>query len=598
VTPVAFTTAHPRRGLRVLALACVLALAAGACTQGADGESRPGETPEPGGTLRIAAGGDVDSLDPGRTYTTFGFMLFRVMVRTLVSYAPKPGEAGNKLVPDLAEDTPTVSPDGLTYTFVLRPGVRYQPEIAAGREVRSEDFRYAIERGFYASVSNPYADLYFGDVFAGDEKFIAAPSHKTHIDGIDVSDPRKLVLRLKRPVGDLLWRLALPLAAPVPPEYAIPLDGGTESSYGDAFASSGPYQIERQNATVTGYVPGKAIRMVRNPNWDARTDPIRKAYPDRIEVTGGFADLAAATGKILAGEMDYNGDFPIPPEQQKDILSSASTKDLIHYNATSCMRYVSMNATIPPFDNPLVRKAVNYALDKRGMRAVRGGERTGSIATHVLLPGLPGFKEVGQKDYDPYSSRDFAGDVEKARDLMREAGYPTGLYTGPSVVMAGEASEIERRTGDVIVSSLEKIGIKVRREEHKRPALLARMGVQKSGIAIGASAAWCWDYPDAYTVIAPLFDGRRIREKGNTNYSQINSPSLNELIDKASGASGDDRAAAWAAADKFVMDLAPVVPWLWDSSPHLVSPRVVGYQFALSSVSMDLAVAAVRQDQE
>jgi len=591
-------TAHQSRGLRILALLCVLALTASACTRRDPGDGDPAGKPEAGGTLRIAAAADVDSMDPGRTYTTFGFMLFRVMVRTLVAYAPTPGEAGNKLVPDLAVDVPSVSSDGLTYTFMLRPGVKYQPEIASGREIRSEDFRYAIERGFYASVSNPYADLYFGDVFVGDEEFIASPSHKTHIAGIDIGDPRKLVLRLKRPIGDLAYRLALPLAAPVPVEYAMPLDGGTESSYGDAFASSGPYQVERLNASVTGYIPGKAILLVRNPNWDPATDPIREAYPDRIEVTGGFTDVAAATDKILAGEMDYNGDFAIPPEKQKQILSSSATKHLINYNATSCMRYVSMNTSLKPFDDPLVRKAVNYALDKRGMRAVRGGERTGSIATHVLLPGLPGFKEVGQKDYDPYKTIDFAGDVEKARDLMREAGYPTGLYTGPSVVMAGEASDVERRTGDVIASSLEKIGIKVRREEHKRPALLARMGVQKSGIAIGASAAWCWDYPDAYTVIAPLFDGRRVKEKGNTNYSQVNSPSLNELIDEASGKSGGDRADAWAAADKFVMDLAPVVPWLWDSSPHLVSPRVVGYQFALSSVSMDLAVAAVRQDEE
>lgn len=591
-------TALTARGLRILALVCALALAASACTQGAGGDARPDDKPQAGGTLRIAAGGDVDSMDPGRTYTTFGFMLFRVMVRTLVAYAPKAGEAGNMLVPDLASDTPSVSSDRLTYTFLLRPGVKYQPEIASGREIRSEDFRYAIERGFYASVSNPYADLYFGDLFVGDEGFMAAPGHKTHITGIDVSDPRKLVLRLKRPVGDLLYRLALPLAAPVPVEYATPLDGGTESSYGDAFAATGPYQIERQNATVTGYIPGKSIRMVRNPNWDPATDPIRKAYPNRIEVTSGFTDLSSATDKILAGEMDYNGDFSIPPVKQKEILSSSATKHLIAYNATSCIRYVSLNTTIAPFDNEQVRKAVHLVLDKRGMRAVRGGERTGSIATHMLLPGLSGFKEVGQKDYDPYKTTDFAGNVEAARDLMREAGYPTGLYTGPSVVMAGEASEIERRTADVIAASLGKIGIKVRREEHRRPALLARMGVQKSGIAIGASAVWCWDYPDSYTVLAPLFDGRRIREKGNTNYSQINSPSLNDLLDAAGRAAGDDRAAAWAAVDKFVMDLAPVVPWLWDSSPHLVSPRVVGYQFALSSVSMDLAVAAVRQDPE
>lgn len=581
-----------RRAIASLALALVAA----ACTPGGAGNPGTTDKPRSGGTFRIAAAGDVDSLDPGRTYTTFGYMLFRVAVRTLVAYAPLAGEAGNKLVPDLAVENPTVSTDGLTYTFALRPDARYQPEVAGGRAITSGDIRYAIERGFYKSVANNYADLYFGGVFAGDEAFLAAPKPGTHIDGIDVSDPAKIVFRLKRPVGDLLHRLAMPLAAPVPAEYAATFDERPSSSYGDSFAASGPYQLERKDGTITGYVPGQMIALVRNPNWTAASDPVRKAYPDRIEVVEGFDNLDAATDKILSGEMDYNGDFPIPPEKQKEVLSDSATKRLISYNATSCMRYVSLNTTIPPFDNQQIRQAVQYVLDKRGMRAVRGGERTGSIATHVLLPGLPGFKEVGQKDYDPYKTTDFAGDVEKARDLMRRAGYPTGLYTGKTpLIMASESSDIDRRTAAVIARSLEKIGIKVARQEFKRAAYLARMGVRNSGIAIGASATWCWDYPDAYTVIAPLFDGRRLKDKGNTNASQVNSPSLNEMIDAAAGASGDKRAEGWAAADKLVMDLAPVVPWLWDSSPHLVSPRVVGYQFALSSVSIDLAVASVRQ---
>lgn len=583
--------------LRVAAASCILSLLAVACGSGPGDGTSPRPTPVTGGTLRIAAAGDVDSIDPGRVYTSFGFMLFRVMVRTLVAYAPVGGEAGNRLDADLASDLPSVSSDGLTYTFTLRGGVTYQPEVASGRDIVSRDIRYAIERGFYPSVANPYAGLYFRDLFAGDEEFLADPRPDVHISGIDVGDPRKIIFRLKRPAGDFLHRLALPLAAPVPEEYARQFDEQPRSGYGEAFASSGPYQLERLNATVVGYQPGGHITLVRNPNWKATTDPIRKAYPDRIEVTEGFDDLVSATDKIVRGEMDYNGDFTIPADKQRAILSDPKAKRRLNYHSTSCIRYVSLNTTIPPFDNPLVRQAVQLVIDKRAMRAVRGGERTGSVATHVLPPGLPGFKEVGGKTFDPYKTDDFAGDVEKAKDLMRQAGYADGVYTGgkQKLILAGENSDLERRTTQVIVDSLAKIGIKVERQEFKRAQLLARLGVPKSGIAVGASLSWCWDYPDAYTVLVPLFDGRRITPKGNTNVSLVDSPTLGELIDRAEAASGAERARLWAAADKFVMEIAPVVPWLWESSPHLVSERVVGFQFSLWSVSMDLAVVAVRQ---
>ncbi|MGH2828881.1 MAG: ABC transporter substrate-binding protein, partial [Actinomycetota bacterium] len=408
--------------IRTKSLGAVLALAALVACGGSGKKDRLGEAPGPGGSFRIASLGDVDSLDPARGNNPFSRMLFRVMVRNLVHYPALPGAEGNTLVGDIATDTGQVTGGGVVYTFQIRPGVKYQPEVAGGREVSSADFRYAIERAFYPSVASPLARAYFGDLFVGDEEFVAAPGPDKHIGGIDVTDPKRIVFRLKRPAGDFLFRLALPLAAPVPDEYARTFDLTPRSAYAANLAATGPYQIQRSGSTVTGYEPGDRIVLVRNPSWSAASDPIRKAYPDRIEVAERFDQADVATDAILNGDLDYNGDFSIPADRVEEILNTRSQKDRVFINPGTCLRYVALNTTIPPLDNVKVRQAIAYALDKASMRARRGGRRAGVIAGHVITPGQLGFAEAGGLRYDPYPSDDAGGNATKAQETLKESG--------------------------------------------------------------------------------------------------------------------------------------------------------------------------------
>jgi peptide/nickel transport system substrate-binding protein len=583
------------RALRIFMLLIVLSLVASACGKGGGGGQSKQITGVKGGTFKIAASGDVDYIDPGQIYYTFSYMLFRIMVRNLVTYPALPGEAGNRLVADIATNTGDVSADGLTYSFTIKDGIKYQKDTAAGRQVKSADIRYAIERGFYPSVANGYASLYFKGIFAGDEAFLTDPKPGVHITGIDVSNDKKIVFNLKKPTGDFLYRLALPLASPVPEEYATPYDKKAQSEYGPNLAATGPYKLERTNGKVTGYTAGKKIAMVRNENWLQSTDAIRKAFPNRFEVTEGFEDTAIATDKILAGEFDYNGDFTIPPEKIKTIVGNPVQKTKIFFNPTNCFRYVSLNTRIKPFNKKEVRQAVAYVLNKSAMRLTRGGKTIGDIATHVLIPGINGFNETGGRSYDPYPSKDFVGDVEKAKALMVKAGYPNGMYNGPAVLMVHGVPGVAPKTAEVVAASLAKIGIKVNRQGFKSNIMYTKyLSVPKQNVAVGPNPGWCWDYPDSFTVIGALFDGRLISATGNNNYAELKDDELNGLIDKAKAATGTRRATLWAEANKKVMELVPVVPWLWDSAPNLISSRVVGYQFTLASSSIDLAVASLK----
>ncbi|MGH2707754.1 MAG: hypothetical protein ACRDJF_10110, partial [Actinomycetota bacterium] len=118
----------------------------------------------------------------------------------------------------------------------------------------------------------------------------------------------------------------------------------------------------------------------------------------------------------------------------------------------------------------------------------------------------------------------------------------------------------------------------------------------KAGVAVAPNPAWFWDYPDAVTVMRPLFDGRLISPTGNNNFSLLDDAGLNALMDRAAGASGPERARLWSEADKRVMELAPVVPWLWETAANPVSARVIGFTYSLGLASPDLATISVASD--
>src|ERR671914_442692 len=191
---------------------------------------------------------------------------------------------------------PVVSEDGRTVTVKLRGGVRFSPPVK--REVKAVDVKYAIERGFFKTVNNPYAPAYFGDVVGAKPGAAAG----TRISGISTPDERTVVFKLSRPTGGTLAAaLVLPLAAPVPREYALPLDRQEVSGYGAEHVATGPYMVGT-------YEPGTTIELVRNPSWDARTD-FRPAYLDRILMPQGNDDAAITSRRVLNGKSMVTGDY-------------------------------------------------------------------------------------------------------------------------------------------------------------------------------------------------------------------------------------------------------------------------------------------------
>ena len=442
----------PSRPLRVaLALAALAGLAllvVGSGSSASDQRKR-------GGTLTLLSAGDVDYVDPGQAYYSFSFQVLKPVHRALYTI---PADKVNP-VPDLAAGPPRVSGNGRTVTVTIKRGIRYSPPL--NREVVASDVKYAIERAFAASLANSYASAYFGVIAGAPAK---PPKTPKQISGITTPSRYTIQFRLKEAIGAFVDALVMPITAPVPKDYAAKYDNKTTSDYAFHQVATGPYMLANNssgNVKGIGYTPGKLIRLVRNPNWSARTD-FRPAYLDQIDVREGFVDSTVATRRILSGAADHNADFGPPPALIKQITTTSSLKDNM-YGWPLGTSYVALNTQKEPFDNLNVRRAANYVLDKNAMRLAVGGAITGPIATHFIGPDFKGrgFEAAGGFEFNPFPSPSFKGSVARAKAELRKAGFANGMYSGPALTAVVSNTPTSVNQGKILAANFAKIGFKV-----------------------------------------------------------------------------------------------------------------------------------------
>ena len=319
-----------RKVVRLTAVVAVLAIVGAACSKSSTPQTSTsasaGAEIQAGGTLNIAQTSDVSAaFDPQKEYYQLSFEYFKCcLLRTLLQTKEVTAEqGGNELQPDLASALPTVSSDGLTYTFSIKPGIHYSPPLQ-DVTVTAGDFVRAIEREADPKASSGGYPFYYS-VIEGFDDYGAGKADT--ISGITATDDSTLVVKLTQPAGDMPWRFAMPATAPIPPNPSDPkavlgIADGHTTNFGRFIVGTGPYMFEGTDALdfsvaasdqdpVSGYVPGRSMILVRNPSYDPSTDGLRPAYPDRIETTIG-GDVADLYNKVETGEMDYVADTAPP----------------------------------------------------------------------------------------------------------------------------------------------------------------------------------------------------------------------------------------------------------------------------------------------
>ncbi|MGC5341993.1 ABC transporter substrate-binding protein [Streptomyces sp. DT24] len=519
----------------------------GAKAPGAASGTIVGGTPVKGGTLTVLSNQDFSHLDPARNWTmpnmNFGI---RLLYRTLVTFKAEPGAAGSELVPDLATDLGRPSDGGKTWTFTLKKGLSYED----GSPIKAADVKYNVERSFAPDLTGgpDYASQYLADA-AG----YTGPLTGKHLASIETPDDSTIVFRLKRPVAEFSYTATLPTFSPVPQSR----EKGTQ--YDLRPFSSGPYKIDT-------YDRGKQLTLVRNEHWSPETDTVRKAYPDKIVVVQGLKggqidDRLIASKGADASAVEWS---QLRPESVAKVLPKAEVKSRLVAERTGCTDMLYLNTSKAPFDDPKVREAMMYAVDRSAQVTAYGGPAMTDDATSYLPPAL-----TGGVEQDPLKIAD-TGDPAKAKELLAAAGKPHLKLS--LTVSAGEKSR-----GEALQQNLAKAGIDVTISTADASVYYDTIGDTKSAPDLAISG-WCPDYPSGATFLPFVFDGRTIKVKGNQgNYSQFRDKATSDRIDQIAGMPDVAQAnKAWIELDRDILAKAPAVPLLWPRRPLMVGTNVAG----------------------
>ncbi len=564
------------------------ALVAGSAGLGASSVSATGEgEPQPGGTLIVAGDPDVLWMDPTAAYSAADYQFQRMTLRNLFDY-PNSGTLEERAtpLPDLAVEVPTpenggVSADGLTYTIELRDDVVWN--VDEPRPVVAEDVVRGVKR-MCNPVQGSAARAYYLDTIAGMGEFCegfaeVAPEiepirdyiESTDIAGVTAVDDHTVQFTLTQPASDFVYLLALfRFTAPQPVEYLDYLADSPDLRQN--IIENGPYQ-------VVEYVPDQSYVLERNPNWDPETDDLREAYVDRIEITLGQQNESVFQ-QIIAGTVDMQWGETTVPTQEIPALLAAGDERLVIEGAGGLVPYIVINTLSPnadgAFGDPLVRQALNFAVDREAVQQIFGGPNLSELAFHILPPEVPGSEDINPLNVPP------GGDPERARELLAEAGYPDGL---PIKVLYDDEPGMENLAA-VLEQVLGDSGFDVELVFQPRNAfygefLLNHEFTESGGWDI-SPVTWYADYLAGRSYIPILLDGRGY-ESGTPNYGGYNNDELNGLIDEALAASTPEEAAAlWAEADVLATEDAAWIPVGFSKTPTLHGDRVGGFVFHLA----------------
>ncbi len=476
----------------------------------------------------------LDDTDPAHAFPSpvFRAQLEYATGLQLLNYPDASGARGARLVPDAAA-MPTVTDGGRTYTFRIRSGYRFSPP--SNEPVTAETFRYSIERALSPGLGQEAPGYrYLGDV-VGAAAFHAGEAQ--HVSGITVSGNR-LRIRLVAPAGDFLARLSTPFFAAVPRGTPI-VDGGVQTP----IPSAGPYYLDASFQDT--------IRVLeRNPNYHGRR-------PARLErVVYDLNNLSHhAVSQIETGKADYTADVlgdsqfrrGGPLYAKYGGSHEAAGRPAMRYAQIIGVGFVLFNTQDGPLANVRLRRAVDFALDRKALSALQGDVPS----SQYLPPAVPGGGGTPVVPVEP--------DLAKAKKLA--AGFH-----GTMTVTACTSSDC-RATATVIKASLARIGIKVRLDiEPDGGPAGTRWDMQLIG--------WYYDWPDPSDFLNAFFDPKAYRPADYPPVLPL--PSADQrMLEAADRQRGAARAAAYrSVAAQIERNFAPIAVRGMPVTPEFFSARM------------------------
>ena len=503
-----------------------------------------------GGTLRVLHSFSVDSID--LALATPGVWPVLTMTNDgLVGFRRVGGVQGAQLVPDLAVSLPTPTDSGKTYTFQVRPGIRY----SNGKLVQPDDFQRAIERLFEVGGNEA---VYYGEIVGADR---CAKGKSCDLSRGIVPDraAQTVTFHLTAPDADFLAKLALP------PAFAIPAGTPAHDAGTQPIPATGPYRIAAYRKE------SKTLRLVRNRSfreWSAAAQP--QGYPDSISWSWRFGlDTSAQVRAVERGAADValGGAAPLS-KSQLDVLAVRYPNQL-RMSTQLGTTYFFLNTRVPPFDNLQVRRAVNSAFDREAFARLLG--RAFAPTCQILPPNFPGYRPTC-----PYVPGGVTG-LDTARRLVRSSG------TAGARVTVWVPSPLAEQ-GRYMVSVLNALGYRARLEAVDPAAYFNRVGDSRTRAQTGYYS-WFAGYPSAADFILPQYSCAAFvpaSPEQSSNFSGFCDPSIDAQMARAAAVQVQDPAAAtvlWQQVEQALLAQAPVVPAYNRSNVDFVSKRVGNYQY-------------------
>jgi peptide/nickel transport system substrate-binding protein len=504
-------------------------------------------TPQKGGTLNVLSSTDTDYLDPNVTYYSFGYEMVRPWARGLYALPNIEGHQ-TEAAPDLATAMPQVSSDGKTYRITLRSGVFWNT--STKRQVTAADVVRGVKTA--CNPAQPFIDGYtqFCDGFAKvatNAAAIAKYTENTPLPGVtvDPSNPQTVVFKLTQPATFFPSMLALPTFSPRPKEFDAYVPASTQLA--QHTIANGPYMVQ-------SYQPTKQITFVRNPVWDPSTDPIRKAYVDKITVNMTVLDRSVGLKQEEAGSPTADlCELCVSPTDLPGLLSNPGLSVMSEIASNP---FVWFNAGSPNNGGALakvqVRQALSYGLNRAHLIQVAGGSKLNVPLTHVLPNQIHGATDFDLYPYDP----------QKAKSMLQAAGASNLKLK----FLYRPSSTTSKKMFQVIQQDLGQIGVTVTgvpsQDADFYTKYLQKPESARSGQWDLSLAGWGPDwYGDAaLSFFSPLFDGR-VLPPTSSDFGLFNDPTVNTCIDAAKVAKTDAEAnTKWGECDRDVMKAAAIFP--------------------------------------
>lgn len=438
---------------------------------------------------------------------------------------------GDKAVPDMAADWPEISPDGLVYTFKIKPGIKFHN----GREVVAEDFKYSLNRVLDPDWAS-WANYYLLSI-EGAEAVINGEAEEA--SGIEVVDDYTIRFTLTAPDMTFMNVLALPNNWVVPKEEV--------EKWGEEFemhpVGTGPFMLEE-------FIPGEKAVFVRNPDFFHEGQP----YIDETTMYFGI-DPSTALLRMEKGELDVLFGDMIPAADFPRLSSDPEYSQWLYEEPSMYTWWLGLNNKMAPLDNLAVRQALNLAIDREKIAKLTGGK--GETLWAIYPSTSPGH----DSSYQPYTL-----DPEAAKAKLEEAGFAEGVELE---MLLGE-DPLSATLAQAIQQDLAQIGVTVNIKQLSDAVQFDMVVAGEGQIYLNS---WYMIQPDPADLINNLY-----MTDAGSNQDFYSNPEVDELAMQALAEQDrETRLELYQQIERLLMEDAVHVPLINGISFYMHNPRIQGF---------------------